>query len=91
MIKDATTPQKALHFGGGMLAALFISLGGINLLTADFLDAGIWLALGAALLALGAESTSWSQIPLWRRLLGSALTLVGVGALAVRLWLDFSA
>lgn len=90
MNREAATRQRPLHLGNRMLTLLFVSLGCINLLGADFLDAGVWLALGAALLALGEESTPWASIPLWRRAFGGALTLIALAALAARLWLDFN-
>lgn len=85
--KPATTPRSV---GNAILAVLFLSLGAINALTGEVLEAGVWLALGAALVVLGTEATPWAEIPLARRVVGVALLCAGIALLAVNLWVDFT-
>ncbi|MBC7769721.1 MAG: hypothetical protein H7124_13150 [Phycisphaerales bacterium] len=81
---------KPWHIGNGLVAVMFLSIGGVNLASGEHLDAGIWIALGLGLGVLGSEATPWAQIPVWRRALGIVLLLAGVGMFIARVWLDIA-
>lgn len=82
--------SKPIAIGNGLLSVMFLALAAASSLDSEWLDAGVWACLGAAMLTLGSEATPWNKIPAWRRLIGSALFVLGVAALLVRLWIDFT-
>ncbi|MBY0563399.1 MAG: hypothetical protein K2P58_04350 [Hyphomonadaceae bacterium] len=86
----ADTQPSPRSVGNALLALLFLSISAVNALQADVLGAGVWFSLGLALVVLGNEATPWAKIPLWRRVLGAALALLGVVLIAANLWIDFT-
>jgi hypothetical protein len=78
---DSRAPRTGVF---RLLTILYGCIGLVNLLMADFLGAGTWLSLAAAMLALGNEAPPLSLIPVWRRVVAvicivGAVTLIVIG------------
>lgn len=83
--------KKPLVVGNALAAILFLSLGVVNVVSANYFGSTIWFCLGAALLVLGNEATPWQFIPVWRRAVGLALLALGLILIATQIYADFQA
>lgn len=86
-----TVDKKAPRAIGNLLVTvIFASLGLIELLNRDFLGAGIWLGIATALAVMGPENRPWPEISPWRRVVGSALTVISLALFGYKIFKDFS-
>lgn len=76
--------------GNYLVIAMFAGLGAVDLLDREFLDAGLWLSLAAALGFFGRETTPWGQIAPWRKLGGMVLLVVAIALFAIRIATDIA-
>jgi len=87
------TPAKSENSrtdGNYLVGVMFASIGIVELVGREYLDAGLWLSLAAAFAIMGSEAKSWPQIPVWRKAAAVALLVVAIVLFVSRMAIDFS-
>ena len=88
--QEEVVNKTPIAIGNYLVGVMFASIGIVELVGREYLDAGLWLSLAATFAILGSEAKSWPQIPVWRKAAAVALLVVAIVLFVSRMAIDFS-
>ncbi|GAB4128950.1 MAG: hypothetical protein Fur005_41940 [Roseiflexaceae bacterium] len=82
--------QLSANSGAGLvIMVIFLALGAINLMRGEWIDTGLWLALGVAIgCSVTATPAEWKARPSWQRVATIIFSSIAIGLVLLRIGLD---